>query len=639
MIDPLIEKLHEHLARKRLVPFLGADLPSTLTSLPSRSDLARDLCERHALTPGLSLAAATQRLLQGNNRFIFTDYLSRQLDSQNSPPAPYHQHIAALPVSHVITICYDDLLEAAYRRAGIIINRIVRDNDLPFADPGRPTLLKLYGDLSQRDTLVVTEDDQDSLTRNRDKENLLDDVRRLLRSNALIFLGHDLAAPAFKLLWRESLDRLGRFAIGAYAVCPGVSADEQRVWAERHMWVIDTEPLTLLEQLLSRVAEGTPDSTTPRSQPPVIRPAYPPVSPTDLIQDEAADLQIWLRQRAGALHEALVTFHPSGSPVDEYPISDPPPNVAIDVAALNQESLSIDDYGAALTQALFADRRLANALLIAQERARGANVPLRLRLQLDASDPALADVRWELLRDPHRDEFLCTSASTRFARYLASANANPVAPASLAPLTMLAAVAAPSNLAKDYGLPSINAEQELALIRSVAAGASLSELAHASLPSLADQLRAGPTVLYLVCHGALHHGTALLYLEDDARGVIPTPVERLLAMISSLAVRPRLVVLTACTSVGHSHTPGSALVALGPRLARAGVGAVLAMHDQIAMATIAAAMPVLFSELRAHGHIDRAVAAMRNVLATRGDDWWQPVLYLRLRNGLLFRPQ
>jgi len=86
-----------------------------------------------------------------------------------------------------------------------------------------------------------------------------------------------------------------------------------------------------------------------------------------------------------------------------------------------------------------------------------------------------------------------------------------------------------------------------------------------------------------------------------------------------------------------SEGTGDNRLALAPQLAQAGVGAVLAMQGNVALESIAAGMPVLFSELRRHGCIDLAVAVMRNLLATRGDDWWQPALFLRLRDGLLFR--
>ena len=63
-----------------------------------------------------------------------------------------------------------------------------------------------------------------------------------------------------------------------------------------------------------------------------------------------------------------------------------------------------------------------------------------------------------------------------------------------------------------------------------------------------------------------------------------------------------------------SEGTGDNRLALAPQLAQAGVGAVLAMQGNVALESIAAGMPVLFSELRRHGCIDLAVAVMRNLL-------------------------
>ncbi|MDZ4721397.1 MAG: SIR2 family protein [Roseiflexaceae bacterium] len=241
--------IQEQLASSRLVLFLGADLPAALTSIPSRANLSAGLAQRHNLPSGLSLATASQRVIQRGNRFAFTDYLIRQLDTLGKPTQRIHQLIAQLSAPMIITTAYDNLLELAFQAAGEPINRVVRDSDLAFVDPRRHTLIKLYGDLQQRDTLIVTEDDQHGLWRNRDKENLLDEVRRAMRSNAVLFLGYDLTDPDFLLLWREVLDRVGRFALGAYAVNPGMAQDERRVWEDREVRVIDAEPLAFLEQL------------------------------------------------------------------------------------------------------------------------------------------------------------------------------------------------------------------------------------------------------------------------------------------------------------------------------------------------------------------------------------------------------
>ena len=132
--------LLDHLIHQRLTLFLGADLPQALTGLPSRADLAHGLARRGGLGEDLSLAAVAQRVMQGGNRWEFTDYLGRQLDTLGKQPQRLHQFVAQLSFQMIITTAYDNLLELAFQQAGARINRLVRDSDIAFADPRRRTL-------------------------------------------------------------------------------------------------------------------------------------------------------------------------------------------------------------------------------------------------------------------------------------------------------------------------------------------------------------------------------------------------------------------------------------------------------------------------------------------------------------------
>jgi hypothetical protein len=74
------------------------------------------------------------------------------------------------------------------------------------------------------------------------------------------------------------------------------------------------------------------------------------------------------------------------------------------------------------------------------------------------------------------------------------------------------------------------------------------------------------------------------------------------------------------------------MAALGPRLAGAGVAAVVAMQGDVTMQTTEAFLPAFFTALARHGVVDEAVAAGRRAVQER-PDWWAPVLFSRLRSG------
>ena len=75
------------------------------------------------------------------------------------------------------------------------------------------------------------------------------------------------------------------------------------------------------------------------------------------------------------------------------------------------------------------------------------------------------------------------------------------------------------------------------------------------------------------------------------------------------------------------QTDEGVLAALGPRLAQAGIPAVIAMQGNVTMRTVGTFMPVFFRELQVDGRIDRAVAVARGAVRD-WDDWWMPVLFI-----------
>ncbi|NNJ12815.1 CHAT domain-containing protein [Chloroflexales bacterium ZM16-3] len=89
--------------------------------------------------------------------------------------------------------------------------------------------------------------------------------------------------------------------------------------------------------------------------------------------------------------------------------------------------------------------------------------------------------------------------------------------------------------------------------------------------------------------------------------------------------------LASCQSAG-TGVDQDVLLAIGPRLAEAGIPAVLAMQGKISMETNAAFMPVFFRELSRDGQIDRAMAVARGTVRARPDAWI-PVLIMRLKSG------
>ena len=253
-IPEIVEALRLH----SLVLFVGADLPRAITGLPSRADLARELAHRKELDESLSLAEVAQRVGRSGNRWEFTAFIRDALDTTGRSPQPFHRHIVEMVrtygIKTIITTAYDNLLELAFQDAGVGINCIVRGSDVNFINLDRPTLIKLYGDAQQPDTLVVTDGDHSELLRHREREALVDEVRRALRLNTAFFIGYGLADPDFRFLFDQIAE--SRFSRTAYAVWPGLPEVDLQMWRDRGIVILEANPLRMLGGL---VAQSMPD--------------------------------------------------------------------------------------------------------------------------------------------------------------------------------------------------------------------------------------------------------------------------------------------------------------------------------------------------------------------------------------------
>jgi len=356
---------------------------------------------------------------------------------------------------------------------------------------------------------------------------------------------------------------------------------------------------------------------------------------------EHADLEIGLHRHDADSYRVELRFSQPESDADVRLAQRGPSLARFDLDQLRELALDDAAYGQCLSDSLFADPGIRTAFAQARAAAQTQDVPLCLRLFIGPSAPELHSLRWETLRDPQDGSPLLTGEHLLFSRYLSSRDWRPVRLRPRAELRALVVIADPTGLA-DYqpgGRPlvPVDVAGELERAESGLGNIPVTPLASggsATLNNVTAHLRDGYDVLYLTCHGALIEGQPYLWLEDEAGGVAVVAGDKLVTRLRELRQRPRLVALVSCQSAGRGSDEG-ALAALGPRLAEAGIPAVLAMQGNVTMQTVAQFMPIFFQELQRDGQIDRAMAVARGTVRGRSD-WWMPVLFMRLRSGRLW---
>lgn len=342
-----------------------------------------------------------------------------------------------------------------------------------------------------------------------------------------------------------------------------------------------------------------------------------------------ADLEIAIRKKDERSYALSMRFN--GPEDDAEQRADPDPVVEFDAAAIRQ--FDPDAYGTLLTKALFT-AEVKNWFGRFRTASQTQNAILRVRLTIEPSAPELHALRWETMRDPDvADAPLFMGEQTIASRFLASGTDwRPIRVRAKSKLKALAAIANPGS-SEEGPLEAIDFAAEKAFVEeTLGNGVELDVLGDGgplALNDLAAKLRDGYDILYLICHGILDkQGEPYICLEEGAktRGV------DLVQRVRELDQRPRLIVLASCQSAGKR---GVALSGLGPRLAEAGVPAVIAMQGSVGMGTAAAFMKRFFLELLRDGQADRAMSIARGEVRKQ-EDYWMPALFLRLKTGRIW---
>lgn len=244
--------LTEALQAGTLLLFIGDNLPRSLTGLPTRKELAQELAQRYQIDDAVSLADVAQQVEHIGGRFACINFLRQTIDNHRQTNTTFTKQIASIVQRYalrtVVTNTIADVLTSAFQQAGVGFLSVVRDDDVAFISPQMPTLIKLYGDLQQPDSLVITDNDHYALLRDPNKQQLLDTVRQAFNLNTVLFLGYDLSDPDFRFLFDHVANR--RFARTAYAVGPNLALADQERWRHQGINILGQDPAVVLQSLI-----------------------------------------------------------------------------------------------------------------------------------------------------------------------------------------------------------------------------------------------------------------------------------------------------------------------------------------------------------------------------------------------------
>ena len=242
------ETLREQIVAGNCVLFIGPDIGSeTAMVLPGRARLARELVSYRGWdsSSGLSFPWAAQYYELKHGRSSLISLIEEKIRRVKEPPACYRT-IAALPFRLILTTNYDTLLEKALDEEGVAYQKILGSYDFRHGMLDRVRLVKLYGCITERDTMVVTEEDQFAFFDRWPR--VLDILSSGFSGKTLLFIGCDLAHRDFRHMYHYLAPQFSQAAQSAYFTQRGASDTLVRYWATKGLTVIEAQATGLLKR-------------------------------------------------------------------------------------------------------------------------------------------------------------------------------------------------------------------------------------------------------------------------------------------------------------------------------------------------------------------------------------------------------
>lgn len=276
LIDPErgAETVAASLIKRKCVLFLGLRLPTASDgggAAPTVEARIVDHLGKALSTPAqhTQLSRVAQDLEMERGRTELLRHLAAAVRNPAISPREIFRRVARLPFPLLVTTGYDMSLEEELDKSGRRVRRILDCKQVPDDPTGGDLLVRLFGCVTDEDTVIVTEDDLWDFFGTF--HALSDTLKSFFATCSILFVGYDPEDEGFRHLVSE----LFRFRSGRTEECylPATDASLPAVrWAERKgLKLIDAEPesfLTLLEETIveRRRREKISEDVVPRTR-------------------------------------------------------------------------------------------------------------------------------------------------------------------------------------------------------------------------------------------------------------------------------------------------------------------------------------------------------------------------------------
>jgi len=254
------ENLFELIRREEVVIWAGAGM-SVYAGYPTGKELSeiliknltekeKDLINCQLPLPGI---AEEYYRLKGNNRNSLIKIL-RDIFLKEPKSKFTHESISTIPhIKTIITTNYDRLFEDVYQeKAHVIYDKA----QIPYIDQRQIQIFKIHGDLSNPDSIIITNSDYNNFFKNNtDSGTFWAVIRERLATKNVLFLGYNIEDPNVSVVFERITESLGDNRRECFLISPKLPQHKVSDLTRKGIHYIDSTAEDFISELISHLKE------------------------------------------------------------------------------------------------------------------------------------------------------------------------------------------------------------------------------------------------------------------------------------------------------------------------------------------------------------------------------------------------
>lgn len=189
--------------------------------------------------------------IRNGSRNQLLELLKENIIYNKPTSTEYHDLLSQIPhIKTIITTNYDTLLEDAYKERG---QKIVIDSDVPYIKEDKTSKVKIHGDFTNSDKIVITKDDYTNFYNIDYNTPIWHLIKERIVTKTVVFIGYGMEDSNISAIFNKVSDTLGSNKKEMFFIAPNLPSLKQNELVRKGICYVNSTGEEFISGLIENI--------------------------------------------------------------------------------------------------------------------------------------------------------------------------------------------------------------------------------------------------------------------------------------------------------------------------------------------------------------------------------------------------